>query len=1195
MAKALPRLQRNSLDARFGILGPIGAGQNARIFAAWDRHRDSMVALKTLHDNHGEAISRFKSEFRSLADVSHPNVVQLYDLISDGEIWLMTMELVDGKDLREFQLDATHEEIIDVYESIARGLNAIHESGHVHCDLRPANVRLDPRGRPVLLDFGFIAKVRHASALREGRQTVLGSPTYAAPEVIMGEQPTPASDWYGFATMLFEALLKRPPIRASNINQLLLRKAASDGPALEDVSTEIDLEIARLLVDLLQRDPSKRPDFNDIKDVLGLDSESTTPGPRHIPFVGREGELEHFRQAFDDVMIESAPRFVGLIGPSGIGKSRLVSQFLDECRDVTHFVFESRCHENEHLPFQAIDAIIENIADKLADIEINEQRFFTAGDLNALETVFPAFRRVPSVVAYDGGTVGAGEESRIAAFQALEMTLCAMGRLYPIVFFLDDIQWGDRDSVHFFQHLLAQEKASPDLLIIGACRAHDQQECPFFDILQFGAGTVSFFELEPLDEKEQYRLAAELDFLPQDALGVIQEAQGNPFLLTELARNSALGQPPHESLQCLYRASLSRLSVAERDLVRILALIARPVPLDELIYLLEDREGIQRSITTLKNSRIVRVTRRSERIFVELFHHLIRESVLESLTPRRRLEEHRRIAFGLEAAGKSDPQALYHHYWMAGESEKAGHYALASADQSMEVLAFDHAVRLLRIGLQLKSMQPREHIRRLEQLAECLAHLHLQSESAEAYLQAVQISEDPAQELSLKLRASEQLIAGGNLDEGEPLLWACLIEVGIDPPATHAPLFSEVAKRRARLDGVRADSRGGARGRESSRIDVTWTASKLMANLDVGYGFYFSLVNLEDALAGGDPVHIARALIMKARHEAAVGNLKGGVESALERAETLIAESAQPASVHAMLNHARGCRAQNMGDLDASLDYLGSALQIYEKDCVGASWEASSLRLAHFRPLAATGMFQRARQLGQKLIEHSEAVGDETHAIGARLWAYSYELAADRPDEAEAQANSAIQKWSSRRFYNQHFWHLLSRMAIALYRREPQQAVDLAAANSANIRQTFLMRNPLNRIDLHWRLASAHVCLASRAPKLGPRTECIEAARLEISELRRESIEWAGALADIFEAQLDFLAGGTYRPAGMLRSAQMVFSRYGLHFYAWLAQRRLGMYVGGRAGHEAIAQVDARMRESGVVDPEKLVGMFVSK
>src|SRR6185436_1863085 len=237
-------------SGRFTIQRRIGAGGMGVVYEAFDRDRGHVVALKKLLGTDATAIYRLKSEFRALADVVHPNLVRLYELVGEGDEWFFTMELVDGVDFLQAvrgrnavaagDVDSTErstiisdtgaslaeamqkyeatpppaeeqraEQVVVDYAALRRivrqlgeGVCALHDQEKLHRDLKPSNVLVTPSGRVVILDFGLATD---ASGF-DRRATFGGTPAYMAPEQIADQPASEASDCYAIGVMLYEAL-----------------------------------------------------------------------------------------------------------------------------------------------------------------------------------------------------------------------------------------------------------------------------------------------------------------------------------------------------------------------------------------------------------------------------------------------------------------------------------------------------------------------------------------------------------------------------------------------------------------------------------------------------------------------------------------------------------------------------------------------------------------------------------------------------------------------------------------------------------------------------------------------------------------------------------------------------------------------------------------------------------------------------
>jgi len=189
---------------RFEIRRRLGAGGMGVVYAAYDRERNAQVAIKTLRSLSPDRIARFKSEFRAVQGLSHPNLVAMGELLEAGGQWFFTMELVDGVDFARYvrpssddatavsatehtprpQIAALDEpRLRDAACQLARGLAALHAAGMIHRDVKPSNVRVTPEGRVVLLDFGLI---RDARSVDSTDADMVGTVAYMAPEQAWG-------------------------------------------------------------------------------------------------------------------------------------------------------------------------------------------------------------------------------------------------------------------------------------------------------------------------------------------------------------------------------------------------------------------------------------------------------------------------------------------------------------------------------------------------------------------------------------------------------------------------------------------------------------------------------------------------------------------------------------------------------------------------------------------------------------------------------------------------------------------------------------------------------------------------------------------------------------------------------------------------------------------------------------------------
>ncbi len=226
---------------RYVVLGPLGRGGMGTVLEAFDRTLDRRVALKVLHRNLGtEHTKRLLREAQALAKLSHPNVVQVYEVGEAAGQAFIAMELVQGRSLRAW-LDRdpppSWRERVDAFVQAGEGLAAAHAQGLVHRDFKPGNAVIDDAGRVRVLDFGLARRVEDADSSASVEPTdavavdeesltevgmVVGTPAYMAPEQMRGQEVDARSDQFAYCVALFEALYGERPFEGASMGALLV-------------------------------------------------------------------------------------------------------------------------------------------------------------------------------------------------------------------------------------------------------------------------------------------------------------------------------------------------------------------------------------------------------------------------------------------------------------------------------------------------------------------------------------------------------------------------------------------------------------------------------------------------------------------------------------------------------------------------------------------------------------------------------------------------------------------------------------------------------------------------------------------------------------------------------------------------------------------------------------------------------------
>jgi eukaryotic-like serine/threonine-protein kinase len=255
---------------RYVLREPVGEGGMAVVWRAFDTHLKRDIALKLLHE-HVRPVDRqrFGREIRTLAQLSHPGVVAIFDLGEhEGQLYF-TMELLEGGPIFTMgPLEDTLEDIehfLEVAREAAAGLGHVHGRGLVHRDLTPRNVLLGRDGRPRIMDFGLVYVSDATTDLTRTGYT-LGTPQYMAPEQAIGGAVGPKSDLYAFGAVLYRTAVGRAPFEADNDQGILYQHVYETPTAPESLNPAIPTAISEAILEFLEKDATNRPD--EPRDVL---------------------------------------------------------------------------------------------------------------------------------------------------------------------------------------------------------------------------------------------------------------------------------------------------------------------------------------------------------------------------------------------------------------------------------------------------------------------------------------------------------------------------------------------------------------------------------------------------------------------------------------------------------------------------------------------------------------------------------------------------------------------------------------------------------------------------------------------------------------------------------------------------------------------------------------------------------------
>jgi serine/threonine protein kinase len=1202
---------------RFSLVRRLGEGGFGVVYEAVDRSRSVNVALKVLRHAEGTPLYRFKREFRALADIAHPNLVTLHELLTDGWHWFFTMDLVRGLPfvpfVRSAPEDASGEPetpkaqlnesaLRSCLAQLVEGLHVIHEAGIVHCDVKPSNVLVTRDGRVVLLDFGLVSErivEREGVAALDASVSslaVIGTPAYMAPEQARSSTVTPAADFYSVGVMLYQALTGELPFRGSHL-EVIDAKQRGAMPTFGD-DQRIPPDLADLTLALLQPEPSDRPSAQSVLTSLNQTAGSTVSiTVPTIPTQTLFGRDSHLAQLHDAALAASrGETVVALVsGPSGMGKTALLRRFLhDEQReDVGLLTLSGRCYERESMPYKAIDPLIDALAQhlkKLRDIEVAR---LLPRDAGILAHLFPVLLGVPEVRRAPAPALDTldTQTMRQRAAGALRDLLFGLAVRAPLVMVIDDAQWGDADSGSILQEVL-RAPDSPAMLLIAAFRADDADQGPLLQTLQksFDAGLaarVVRVDVGPLSLDDATSLAARLTAGQDGARHseIARESRGNAFFIHELAQH-ATTVGGSTSLDAVVLDRVSALNDVSRRLLMSIALSAQAIPADVARAAARIATNDAGPLQILRALRLVR-TRPGEPLF-ETYHDRIREAVSSLVVGQALKTWHHRLAAAWEDSGLARPETLVAHYLVAGDEGKTSRYAAAAAERAERALAFDRAAEYLDVLVQLeRDLDRRRHW--LTRLGQAHANAGRGHQAAGAYLQALEHAPtDDA--IELERRAASELIRAGYLDEAAGVIDRLLSKVGVRAQRSTVAAFATVLKYRLflALRGTAFTSRSESEipAGDLRRIDVLRAIGEPLALSSLIQGNALNFQAAWHAFRAGEP----RRVILGLTALATMTSL-GGTRST-RRVQKLVAQAdklagtLKDAQARGRVALAQGLSLKISGNWKRGVEQLEAANLIFA-GLPGARWEIQTAQISLYDALYWMGEWARLAREVPARRQDAEQRGDlysATH-IMARLSPLVH-LAHDRVAEARADADHGLDHWTKRHFHLQHRFGVCTGVDIELYCGDAAAArARLEASWRALTPIMFVFQN--GRIEMRFYRARVALAGASRGDSAALRAVSAESRRLA-----RENAPWASALAMLLRASVAYAGRRDGAAARRLETAEAALLRCDMFLYAAAARYRRGSITDGEQGLLLMESARQMMQSQQIANPSRLAGLL---
>ncbi len=1223
---------------RFVIQRKLGSGMTGEVYEVFDRDRQCNLALKVLARLEPSTLYRFKQEFRALADVNHPNLVQLYDLLSDAGHWFFTMELVEGCDFLDYvkpvkpidsndtTLDVTECDrsrfdqvrLLLALEQITEGLMALHRTGKIHCDLKPSNVLVTADNRVVLLDLGLVRDIGPNRAFESIDESISGTPAYMSPEQGAGVRIEPSSDWYGFGVMLYEALTGRVPFEGSVV-QTIIQKQHRDPTPVHEYDETIPNNLAKLCAKLLHRNPMKRPTGLEILNLLGsqgsespiLRSSRSTSSSGH--WLTRRSLMQQLNNVLALVQA-GEPQTMILHGPSGMGKSMLVKMFLKMVRheDESTIVLDGRCFQRESVPYKALDHLIDTFSRFLKSLSDDEVSLLIPDDIAVLARLFPVLKRVPAVARLHNVTkeIPDSFEQRRRAFEVLRTCFTSLARARLLVIFIDDLQWGDLDSALLLNEVLLAPDAPP-LLFVGCYRDEDRSSSEFLNHFQVndlaGQDVITRIEVGELTEEESFELTRGL--LGKKALGqdelvqrIVTESAGCPFLIESMVRYAQTldydeieeelsDRAKQASVTSVIKAQLARLPDEASKLLEIIALAGQPIDLEAARQATELPE-IQGALAALRVARLIRIRGERRQEQVECYHDKVREAVVEQIPPERLGPYHLTLAQTLYLSGNADPEALAFHFQEAGEELRAAEFISQAADRANEALAFDRASRLYQIAIDIEpGPEEARHNLRVK-LGNALANAGRGTEAAACYLKASETAKS-AVSLELQRRAAEQLLISGRIDQGVAVIRQVLQGIGMKLTSSPTKALISLVLRRflLKIRGYGFKERDTSQISQETliRIDTCWSVCVGLGIVDPIRGMDFGTRHLLLALKAGEPYRVARALAIEAGYSATGGKKKALRTQNLILAATRLSQKVNHPHALGLTHMTAGLAAFLEGKWRAAYERLGRAEEILRQQCTGATWEIDTSVQFLLRTMLFMGKYKEMSNRLPALLKDIQARGDlyAENNLRSRITWFSW-LMHDESELAAEEVTTAKAQWSTDSFMIQHYWHMTGEAEAALYLEDGLEAFRCFEQRWPELKGAMFLRIQFTRTEA---LSVRGRCaLAAWSEDRDPAR--LKLLRSIIKEIEREQLAWAAPLARMMAAAIEVGLGQKERGASLMTQAISEFDDTEMRAMAAAAKVRCGQVIEGSVGNKMQLEGLNWFREQAVVKPMSMIALL---
>jgi len=539
-----------TLSNRYQIDSEISRGGFGIVYKGHDLLLDRDIAIKVINTKTLglEGNTKLFQEARIIAQLNHPNIVTVYDAGEIDDTTFVVMELVEGRSLHD-KPPKDLEGLVSITQFVCAGLEHAHQNGVIHRDLKPENVMISSDGSVRLMDFGL---ARSVSTRLTSEGTILGTVFYMAPEQALGKTVDNRADLYSLGVMLYELSTERLPFSGEDPLTVISQHLYTTPVPPCAINPKIPLPLESLILRLMSKRPEDRPSSaSEVKHLLEVIWEKPSPAPVEYQeeltlsrivrgrIVGREREMAEMVSAWRGILQGLSDERVFLVsGEPGVGKTRLVREFMTRVAVEKAFVMLGECYAEEGAPYSPLSQMIRQVLLYLVDTNNQLLDNWVLADLFTLtpemQNRFPEVSPNPKLDPKD-------EQLRL--YSAVLEMMVWLSKNSPILLVIDDAHWADRATLFLLRYLARQSRLMKiPLVILATYREVELDEArPWHEVLgDLNRERLSIrLKLSRLDKNQTCNMLAILfneEITPELLEAVYFETEGNPFFIEEVVK-----------------------------------------------------------------------------------------------------------------------------------------------------------------------------------------------------------------------------------------------------------------------------------------------------------------------------------------------------------------------------------------------------------------------------------------------------------------------------------------------------------------------------------------------------------------------------------------------------------------------------------------------------------------------------------